>query len=204
MTSIGDLTRVVAHAEDYDENFVSVYARSAREAGFITHRGRGRSAAVMTSRDAANLLIALNGAALAKDAPNAIAVYRKMEASRYIDVDEEVPSFLRHLIEPGTNFGDALERLIEMLIPGSSSDLPLDQHLGSNILSNIEVSFNRPRVYASIKIELHAPSKEDPPLDGTNDFYLEGFEDEALQGGREEKTTINLVTLMAVGRSLAT
>src|SRR4051794_20525795 len=117
MASIGDLMRAVAKAEDLDENYVFVYARSAREAGFITHKGRGRHAAAMTPRDAANLLIAVNGATLAKDAPAAIDTYRKLKAWEWPGVEQGMPPEVRDLLEPGASFGDALERLIKLLIP---------------------------------------------------------------------------------------
>ena len=76
MALLSDLVRVVAKVEGLEEVSVGIFARHAREAGLISQGGRGRSAAQMTVRDAANLLIAVNGCSLAKNVPQAVQALR--------------------------------------------------------------------------------------------------------------------------------
>ena len=52
-----DLVRVVAEVTGDSEATLTVLARSVREAGFITTRGRGMAAAQMTVSDAVSLLL---------------------------------------------------------------------------------------------------------------------------------------------------
>ena len=66
---LSDLVKVVAAVQGMEGVSVGIFARAAREAGFINIRGRGRGAAHMSTRDAANLLIAVNGS-LAKRFPS--------------------------------------------------------------------------------------------------------------------------------------
>jgi hypothetical protein len=157
----------------------------------------------MTARDATNLLIAVNGASLAKDAPIAIARYREMKAHRWWEDSQDVPAIIRELLVPRTNFGDAFERLIELFTTAQYPDLPLYQHLGFLTLDGISVRFHRPRVFASIDVRLSDPRKDLKPV-ASNQFVAEKGIDGLLQGGRQETTTINEITLMAVGRVLAT
>ncbi|PVE22849.1 hypothetical protein DC522_19110 [Microvirga sp. KLBC 81] len=111
MGVVSDLVKAVAQIEGLDEVSVGVYARHAREAGFITHQGRGRHAARMTVRDAANLLIAVNASPLAKEVPNTIERYRSLRKSpRSLVLD-----MLGGLDDEAT-LGDALEKAIEWCI----------------------------------------------------------------------------------------
>jgi hypothetical protein len=57
------------------------FARSVREAGLITSRGRGPSAAEMNEADAANLLIAVNAAETARAAPDTVRRFRALRMS---------------------------------------------------------------------------------------------------------------------------
>ncbi len=57
----GQLVEAVSEATGFAAETVVVHMRNLREAGFIAIRGRGRSAAKMTARDAARLLMAVSG-----------------------------------------------------------------------------------------------------------------------------------------------
>jgi hypothetical protein len=59
LATSGQLVEIVASALDIPAATVAVYDRMLSEAGVRTKGGRGRSAAHMTARDAANLLIAI-------------------------------------------------------------------------------------------------------------------------------------------------
>jgi hypothetical protein len=60
MARLSDLVQIVADATGETTASVTVIARSLREAGLIATGGRGRSAARMTSRDLASLLLAVS------------------------------------------------------------------------------------------------------------------------------------------------
>lgn len=132
MASIAELVKIVAEVEGLEENYVSVYARAAREAGFIAHHGRGRNAAKMSVRDAVNLLIAVNGSDLAKNVPAAIVDYRGLETiSAIVRHNVSQPSLRRVLKLP--NFGEVLEGLLELCVPDEEGQT----HLSSAIVNSI-------------------------------------------------------------------
>ena len=80
MALLSELVRMIAKVEGLEEVSVGIFARHAREAGLIAQGGRGRSAAKMTFRDAANLLIAVNGCALAKQVSDSVPLFRGLLA----------------------------------------------------------------------------------------------------------------------------
>src|ERR1700704_3688635 len=80
MTTLSELVNTIAKVEGIDPATVTLIARSVREAGFITTGGRGPSAARMTYRDAANLIIAVNASPTAREAPHTVQVYRALES----------------------------------------------------------------------------------------------------------------------------
>lgn len=130
MATIGDLVRVIAQAEGIDEVSVDVYARRAREAGFITQGGRGRSAAKMTTRDAANLLIAVNASPTGREVHKIVPYFRELDNDGSIlstEFFEENRNYEGVVISADTApcFGDALE----LLIDGSAEHVSLQDDL---------------------------------------------------------------------------
>jgi hypothetical protein len=89
-------------------------ARVIRERGLMTTTKRGVGAAEMTVRDVANLLIALNGSQVPKDAPEAVEHYRSFSRTRLYEPRSELPELIYQAFNAST-FGDALEKLIEMV-----------------------------------------------------------------------------------------
>src|SRR3954451_3299911 len=61
MAFFNDLVRVIAEVEGMDPMTVRGIGLSVREGGHISKGGRGLSAAKMTVRDSANMLIGVNG-----------------------------------------------------------------------------------------------------------------------------------------------
>ena len=114
MAVISDLVRIVAEVEGFEENFVSVYARSAREAGYISHHGRGRNASKMTALDAAHLLIAVNASPLAKDVPQTISTYKKMRCQSTRENNLSSSEFGAALGKEGTTIVEALSFLLQI------------------------------------------------------------------------------------------
>lgn len=81
MASPGELTKTVADVLGIDPTTVANIYRGLREAGLVTKGGRGRSAAVVSPRDAAMLLLGVCASDSVKDAPAAAQEYAALRAS---------------------------------------------------------------------------------------------------------------------------
>src|SRR4051794_19839011 len=75
MASPGELIQCIAEAFGVAEVRVFQHDRNLAEAGFRSKGGRGTSAATMTSRDAAAILIAVAGSAAVKDSLETFHTY---------------------------------------------------------------------------------------------------------------------------------
>jgi hypothetical protein len=99
MATLKDLVETAAAATLQPEATVFAYGRFAREAGFIAQKGRGKNAAEMTVRDAANLLIALGGTGITRDAAKTIRAFRALRGHLLILRDEFEP-LIRNWLGP--------------------------------------------------------------------------------------------------------
>jgi hypothetical protein len=222
MATIGDLVRAVSEAEGLEENFVSVYARAAREAKLIAHYGRGRSAARMSPSDGANLLIGLNGSALAKEAPATIGAFRRLRL-RWIWPAEQ-SSFTPEMIGRNIAFGQALERLLTAFIPDKNGGQEIDHLVVENLSYakggltrdeliraaarhiRIEVAFERPRRVGLISFIMADTRRGVEEGRAVLRARYEAPEDakkpDEAFGDRIQRTTITRRTLSAVGQIL--
>jgi hypothetical protein len=137
MATLSDLVAVVSKLTGLPEATVFAYGRFARQAGLIQQAGRGHNAASMTISDAANLLIAVAGTAVTREAGSAIETFRSLRNGIFYDW---VPSaalmpgleFLQHHgVSPREagqplrvqgSFGPFLEFLIESTLNGRLSE----------------------------------------------------------------------------------
>jgi hypothetical protein len=111
MATLSELVDVVAAMGGLEPVTVNLFARSIREAGLIATGGRGSSAATMSPKDAANLLIAINASGTAREGPEIVAVYRRLEAQEFTYEGDPPGKIL------GT-FGEGLETLIDAACRG--------------------------------------------------------------------------------------
>ena len=81
MATLERLVATIAKVEGVDLARVRAIARSLRECDLIATGGRGTSAAEMSEKDAANLLIAVNVADTAPTAAEMVEQYRRLRAS---------------------------------------------------------------------------------------------------------------------------
>ncbi|MCA1545021.1 hypothetical protein I6F18_34610 [Bradyrhizobium sp. NBAIM32] len=88
-------------------------ARLVRESGYIATTKRGSGAAEMTTRDAANLLIALHGSDSPKRAPEAVERFRRLPFSMCTS-ETSFGENIRDAFSAST-FGEALEKTIEVV-----------------------------------------------------------------------------------------
>ena len=149
MATLSDLVAVTAKVEGLDPGSVALYARHMREAGLIKTSGRGTSAAVMGLPDAANLLIGVNTAKSAPEAPRAIRQFRDLHAREFRAETDPRPE------SDSGALGDAIEQLIMASgigrIPFGTLNLD-HQEAFSNGDVHIELTFNTTEVSATIKI----------------------------------------------------
>jgi hypothetical protein len=131
MALISDLVSAIAEVEGLPEATVSLAARYAREAGYLSTGARGRNAPRATVTDCANLLIAVNGSGcIVKDAPKAVEMFRNLlchapHGSRtprpglgieYGAIEHDQLRFIdRH---GAATFGEILESVIDRCIGG--------------------------------------------------------------------------------------
>jgi hypothetical protein len=170
MARLSELTAVIADVHGVPEPSVVQIARHLREAGLLSQGGRGLSAAHMTAADAANLLIAVNAAPIAKDAPTIVSWYQGMISDSPplrvpLGGNEAERRFLRSIAfvaDHTATFGDGLQGLLTMAAEGkvrkflhnvgllhiATEPLPHEKHSG--ISPDFEAQRLRDRVRAAL------------------------------------------------------
>lgn len=121
MAKLPSLVTALSEVDGRDRKAVDHIGRTIREAGYIPTGKRGSGAADMAEREAANLIIALNGSDTPKDTPIAIDRFRSLKQfysgtskdfKTYSDSFEGQPDAIKNAADCRT-FGEALEALIE-------------------------------------------------------------------------------------------
>jgi len=121
MAKLPALVTALSEVDGRDRKTVDHIARTIRERGYITTGKRGGGAVDMTAHEAANLLIALNGADAPKDGPTAIDRFRSLRQQFFgtaKDIRERIDSYDRHIkpiqdVMDVDTFGEAFDSLIE-------------------------------------------------------------------------------------------
>lgn len=158
MASPGELVQCIARALGVPENQVTQHDRNLAVAGLRTVGGRGRSAARMSPRDAANLLIGVAASSMVKDTVETVMEYgslpvrggsvsKKVGRLNSSSVISQSPDWklplpaLQRLPLEGHTLGDALAALIE-------------DAAGAGIASlKAEVMFYSPVAHASLRLD---------------------------------------------------
>jgi hypothetical protein len=78
MATLNDLVEALANLTRIPKATIFAYGRFAREQGLIAQKGHGRAAAKMGLQDAANLLIAISGTPVTREAADAVRKFRPM------------------------------------------------------------------------------------------------------------------------------
>ena len=220
MAFFNDLVRVIAEAEGMDEITVTGIGQYVRDAGFITKGGRGRSAALMTAADAANLLIGVNAAGKAKDAAEAVSRYSELQLTHDMADAPWAPAgaagvagyadqFWDVVMPKGCTFGGALIRLVEMSAPAPERDPFLVERGWGPDRVTLSIDFARPHPEVLIEAE-DAPGRGKDIGGGemmSQPLLFARFTSAeprpAEMGDRRDRTSIGSRTLLAVGRALA-
>ncbi|MCW5694667.1 MAG: hypothetical protein KIT48_20100 [Pseudolabrys sp.] len=156
MAALSDLISTLAIVTKLPEATVFAFGRFAREAGHIAQKGRGRGAAPMTSRDAANLLLAVLGTDITREAGKAIEKLRPLRGVAYPILTPSVSALLNWLQPLGwhtgkndiyrlkANFGEFVEFLIEQSFGDDLNralrSIPVRENMGSAVNFFLEQS----------------------------------------------------------------
>jgi len=100
MATLSDLVTALAGVTGMPEATVFAYGRFARQAGLISQKRRGRSAASMSATDAANLLIAVGATDVAREAGTAIKSFRTLERGRLYEFAPDLSHAIVPWLEP--------------------------------------------------------------------------------------------------------
>ncbi len=121
MATLPTLVTAMAKVDGRDRKSVEHIGRVIREAGYIPTGKRGGGAVAMTKREAANLIIALNGADTPQECPLAIDRFRSLvqmfagnanDFQNYFDSFDNQPEAIQSVADSRT-FGQALECLVD-------------------------------------------------------------------------------------------
>jgi hypothetical protein len=208
VATFNDLVKAIAETEGMDRMTVRGIGIKVREAGMISKSGRGPSAAQMTAKDAAALLIGVNGTDLAKDAAGAVRAfcdlrlrfdYTMPENPKEWDELRDDNDPVERALKYDTPFSDTLVALVAAFIPGQDHRIYFDPKV------KIEITFERPVYSAAVNIYWTAPNE------GAQDDVLTAARFRCSASGvladgpdRRDTTIISERTLKAVGQILAT
>lgn len=221
VASLSELVKVIAKVEEIDEVTVGFYARSAREAGLVSKKGRGRGAAQMTVTDAANLLIGVNASKLAKDVGEVIPVYRTLHLD-WTSAGEIHRRQLRNLVDSNSCFGEHLEHLINLARPTGGGRSDLADALASSVRKadeafaqrrdvpfpppGLELQFIRPSAEASVTLVSPRISEKRTDVDlyqiAISIYRPEGYTVDSNKPERQESIIITQRTIFAVAQCL--
>jgi hypothetical protein len=139
MATLSDLVQGLAGVTGLPEATVFAYGRFARQAGLISQKGRGTSAAAMTLRDVSNLLIGIGATGVTREAGKAIRQFRPLRGRLYSFGGALGPLFSEWwrplgVVEIGgsefgiehelkSDFGTSFEHLIRSTLDGSLVEL---------------------------------------------------------------------------------
>ena len=152
MASPGELVRKLSELLGIPEPTIVLHDRNLVMAGLRSKTGRGKSAARMTARDAAHLLIAVLGSSQVKDSVETVRRYRE---TRFIKIvsggyDDSASAVLRDL-PPDHSFVDAIEALVAAAADGS---LEIAMHVIEAEVEGKKIGYN-----AVIEITVQTPGE---------------------------------------------
>jgi hypothetical protein len=189
MATLGALVEIIAHAEGIDRERVAAIARAVREAGLIATHGRGPSAAQMSETDAANLLIAVNGAETARAAPQAVRRFRALRTNH--KNQREFGSVLEEIIAAAVRL-ELVEYLHRLYLPTVDANRSKRRVASGTFDMKIEFEFNRPMAVIECRIPATAMPMHLP-------FYPQKS---TVRAESDRRTTIGHRTILAVAEMM--
>ena len=223
MAKLPALISALAQVDGRERKAVDHIGRTIRERGYITTGKRGHGAAEMTTAEAVNLIIALNGSDSPKEAPIAIDRFRSLLFQPYASVfdanPETHPQFIKDVMAVHT-FGEALEALVDSVPDVAASFwrymLEAFPQADPDEDSSVLMDFIGPHVFG-VEVEFRRYSARiivfSPSMDGVRRNEFEAFfqqDSDRLMAGfygnrtsdRRVNVTIGTRTLFAVWQAL--
>lgn len=158
VASPGELVSKVSDLLGISESTIVQHDRNLVVAGLRSKSGRGTSAARMTPRDAAHLLVAVLGSHHVKDSAQTVRRYsetrlHKTQSEGY--ADSSVAALMN--LQPGHSFVDALEALISAAAEGSLQTaiyeaLPESEGKKIGFPPTIEITVRTPQLIGDLSI----------------------------------------------------
>lgn len=211
MAFFNDLVRAIAAVEGMEEMSVRGIGLSVRDAGYIAKGGRGLSAAKMTAKDAANLLIGVNASIVARDAGEIIQRYRDAAVTDRLGLIKNGDGTVFEATKLHQRFGSFIETMIE-------AHMQVDD-MSASIKDLIDIDFsaaykqaNDSKITEKLRTEISF-FKPEPGVDvyfvgdvigqkyGQLWFMGKGYYSDK---DRKDTTTITDKTLRAVAKTLLT
>ena len=205
---LSDLVSSLSKALGIPEPRLRLFARHTREGGFITTKGRGTSAAEMTTSDATNLVLAVMGTDTAKEVAKAVETFRRLVPYQLPKNWSKLGIGLVQDLPEDHTFGDAMEALIDAAIDGSvESFLTLpstgDDEKGVVFPINIIVTIHSPQMNAWIIFTTH-DNREwrvnyyDPDQEKMDSWDIDSLK-RLRAGDLDRSCAISGVTFLAIG-----
>jgi hypothetical protein len=182
MATPGQIVQTLAQATGVPHATVAQFDRVLAENGLRSSGGRGPSAARVTSRDVANLLLAIMGSPISgaaiKEAPRTCRVYGSLPNLEHAAKRENLVAYglssLARLPEKHT-----LHQALVSLIEGARSEQFLDHPLTGAPSSDLDMLFDlrldSPRLSAEISV-VPSPLADDPRKYLVRFIYAKAFE----------------------------
>jgi hypothetical protein len=199
MATPGQLVEAMAAVLGISQATVALYDRVLAEHGLRSKGGRGRSAAKVTSRDAANLLIAAIASPVSgsstREAARACKVYGALPNLKKASWPENFTKFglpiLAHLPKKHS-LGEALSALIDAAGKGEQFKRPIQKHFAF-----WHIEFDGPRPWAEILADVSPRSR------GVSNMARLVYFDEATRGEKPgnliHRATVTFNTIRALG-----
>jgi hypothetical protein len=192
MATPGELVHAVAEAFGIPEATVVQYDRNLVAAGLRTKGGRGRSAAQVTSRDAANLFLAIGGAPIAgasvKETRKTCDRYGALRAwgrtQSFSRVKSKYPTLGK--LPDRHSFREAIAALIDSIAAGE-----FDSPKNPLWYPNVSVDFGGPDPHGVIVVNYRAPRVQ---------LSYRRSEEMDLPTGLRQRRSFDFATLSAVAR----
>ena len=154
MSLLSELVAATAQALRFEERSAALCARYLREAGLISQKGRGPSAAHMGPRDATNLLLGIMASDVIMEAPACVRLAREATFDggeinfRGAVVNDPPPCPFMNDETGAVALGEALDALFDEVVrcgdPIHDSGLPI---------TNFALQVTRPGLYAMIEVD---------------------------------------------------
>ena len=213
MAFFNDLVRVIAEVEGMDPMTVRGICLSVREGGHISKGGRGLSAAKMTARDSANMLIGINACTHASKAAETVEIFRLLKPSKSLLSKSKIKGPLKDILLTRQGFGSSLEGLIELCTPtmgnidlignfisegfafDKSTEDKINNSKSIDLVVRLEIKFNKTNNTATIELQELSPARPifriDYQSQGAEEIY-----------DRYDLTAISLKTIRTVGTAI--